>query len=209
MLPGPRRTDDTWDLPAQLACALALFGLSCGELSKPPARVCSAADSGPRSTADANLFAIDLFAFVGPAADCVTCVRDHCGAAINACANDPRCRDGVACTLANCASRSLLRGQSVASIDLGCVSACFENDLQATLQVAGIAACTTGICGETCTDVIPAPAAPVDAGGEAAEYAKQGTKPAQVPSPLDAAAQDAPPSWFAPDGTGEALGGPE
>lgn len=87
----------------------------------------------------------------GPIGACASCVRDQCGAQVNACVNSPECRTGLACTMTRClAGGGGGGGGGTGGFDLKCVTDCFGGDLSKAFQAISMFTCITGKCGTPC-----------------------------------------------------------
>jgi hypothetical protein len=135
---------------------------------------------------------IDLFdVFPLGDAGCPACIRDRCGAQINACINNPACATGLVCTLQMCAGGLLGGDGSYTPTDLLCVLGCFNGDQATALMAIGSLTCVTMTCGGSCSfgdaavvDVRPPDASAdavseggVDDGGVDASAPETGTTP--------------------------------
>jgi hypothetical protein len=111
------------------------------------------ADAG--ADADASIDAagdgfFDLFDVISlPDAGCAGCVRDRCGAQINACFNNPACGAGLLCTLQMCAG-GLLGDAGLSTSSLVCVLGCFNGDQALAFMAIGSITCLTMTCGSAC-----------------------------------------------------------
>ncbi len=87
----------------------------------------------------------------GPIGVCASCVRDMCGAQVNACVNSPECRAGLACTTTKCLGGIAGGGGGgTGGFDLKCITDCFGGDLSKAFQAINMFTCITGKCGEKC-----------------------------------------------------------
>jgi hypothetical protein len=173
-----------------MSCTLLFAWSACGGHSK--ATICATVDAATSPAWQPPPSGIDLFGVVGPPADCVVCLRNNCGKSMNACANSATCREGLLCTMGTCAPGTLAKGGGFASMDLGCVTGCFHNDLASALQLVGAAACITQQCSAICSAAVSAPAvvAGIDAGSGRDSQLWRGPdgEATPVPVPVDAAA---------------------
>jgi hypothetical protein len=80
----------------------------------------------------------------GPIGECATCVATNCSKQVNACLNDPACRNGLACTVTSC-----LAGGG-GTPDLACVLKCFDGDFGKAAGAISAFTCVTGKCGTAC-----------------------------------------------------------
>jgi hypothetical protein len=162
-------------IAAGLVSATLLLGCSDERETPPPLpdaepdAPVTMTDSGARAdvSADAtNDGPIDLFdVFPLGDAGCPACIRDRCGAQINACINNPACATGLVCTLQMCAGGLLGGDGGYTPADLLCVLGCFNGD-QATAFIAiGSLTCVTMTCGGSCSlgDAAAADVRPPDA----------------------------------------------
>jgi len=173
---------------AGLLCASLFFGCSDEREPIPDAGAPAVdaavkdADAGP---ADASQLIdarpdsfIDLFdVFPLPDGGCPGCIRDRCGAGINACFNNPACVTGLFCTLQNCAT-GLLGDSGFNPANIACVLGCFNGDQLLAFQALNSFTCLTMTCGGACNFL--------DAGADARPPVPDG----QVPD----ASTDAPPA---------------
>jgi hypothetical protein len=102
----------------------------------------------------------------GPIGECASCVATNCSKQVNACLNDPTCRNGLACTVMKC----LAGGGGGGTPDLGCVLTCFGGDFSKAAEAIAAFTCVTGKCGTACGGLlggggIPGGGPPRDAGG--------------------------------------------
>jgi hypothetical protein len=99
---------------------------------------------------------IDLFDVFPPSdAGCPVCIRDRCGAQINACFNNPACTAGLLCTVQMCAG-GLLGDSGVSTTSLLCVLGCFNGDQALAFLAIGSFTCLTTTCGPACGLVVDA-----------------------------------------------------
>src|SRR5579859_174739 len=85
----------------------------------------------------------------GQAGACAACVRDQCGAQVNACVNSDVCRNGLVCTVMTC-----LAGGGMP--DLTCILGCFNGDTGAAFAAIGALMCINTSCGGACTPALDA-----------------------------------------------------
>jgi hypothetical protein len=133
-----------------------------------------AAPDVPRTDGFIDIF--DAFGIPdGPLGDCVGCIRDKCGAEVNACVNNAACRAGLQCTLAMCLSSGMP--------DLACVVGCFMGDTAAALSAAGALMCVNSKCSAVC-----APGGLE--GGMLDASMSDGSSPPDAPTPAEASQAD-------------------
>lgn len=180
---------------AGLVCATLFFGCSDEREPVPDAGV--PADAAVRD-ADANPDTsqivdarpdsfIDLFdVFPLPDGGCPGCIRDRCGAGINACFNNPACVAGLFCTLQMCAG-GLLGDSGFTPSNIACVLGCFNGDQTLAFQALSSFTCLTMTCGGACSFL--------DAGGDARPPNADGQ------TPPDAGTDAAPPEDASIDAT--------
>jgi len=192
-------------IPAGLV-AIAMF-IGCSDEREPippPATDGAVKDAGASADADAVADIsstdgpgpdgyIDLFDVIPlPDGGCPGCIRDRCGAGINACFNNPACTAGLLCTLQMCAG-GLLGDAGLNPTSFVCILGCFNGDQNLALMALSSFTCLTMTCGAACNFI--------DAGSDA--------RPPDVLTPPDVssdatgadAAEDAP----AADGQGPAI----
>jgi hypothetical protein len=122
----------------------------------------------------------------GPAAECVTCLRDQCAQPLLTCLSDPACQQGITCVVTTCASALTGGAAGAGGTDLLCMLACFGGDLGAAAKAGGALTCVTGTCTSTCSSLL----APGDAGRDARAAADAAPTPPDAPAPADAAPSD-------------------
>jgi hypothetical protein len=133
---------------------------------------------------------IDLFdVFPLPDAGCPGCIRDRCGAQINACFNNPACAAGLFCTLQMCAG-GLLGDSGFDPTNIACVLGCFNGDQNLAFMALGSLTCLTMTCGSACNFI--------DAGSDARPPSPDVQTPPDVRS--DASPEDATDGATQPDG---------
>jgi hypothetical protein len=147
-------------IAAGLLSATLLLGCSDETEPVPPIADAQAdiavTDSGVRADISAdsptNDGPFDLFdVFPLGDAGCPACIRDRCGAQINACINNPACATGLVCTLQMCAG-GLLGGEGgYTPADFLCVLGCFNGDQATALLAIGSLTCVTMTCGGSCS----------------------------------------------------------
>jgi len=94
---------------------------------------------------------IDLFdVFPLPDGGCTGCIKDRCGAQINACFNNPACTAGLFCTLQMCAG-GLLGDSGFTPANIACVLGCFNGDQNLAFMALGSFTCLTMTCASACT----------------------------------------------------------
>jgi hypothetical protein len=93
---------------------------------------------------------VDLFDVI-PLGDagCPACIRDRCGAQINACFNNPACATGLLCTLQMCAT-GLLGDGGFNPANIACVLGCFNGDQATAFMAIGALQCLTMTCASVC-----------------------------------------------------------
>jgi hypothetical protein len=84
-------------------------------------------------------------------AGCPACIRDRCGAQINACINNPACANGLFCTLQMCAGGLVGGDGGFTPTDLVCVLGCFNGDQATAFMAIGSLTCITMTCGGSCS----------------------------------------------------------
>ena len=181
---------------AGLACAALFFG--CSDETEPVPDAGVIVDAGVKD-ADANLDTsqvpdarpdsfIDLFdVFPLPDGGCPGCIRDRCGAGINACFNNPACVNGLFCTLQMCAG-GLLGDSGFSPTNIACVLGCFNGDQNLAFQALASFTCLTMTCGGACNFL--------DAGSDARPPIPDVQPPPEASAdapPSDDASIDAPP----------------
>ena len=98
-----------------------------------------------------DLFTLVSFTDGGPLGECISCLSSQCATAINACANDQACRQGIACALTTCIPAGVVTGQSSV---MTCVGTCFQGELSTLTGVAMGLACIGGTCRSSCSGVV-------------------------------------------------------
>ncbi|MCS6898898.1 MAG: hypothetical protein RMJ98_04515 [Myxococcales bacterium] len=101
----------------------------------------------------------------GPIGECVGCLQEQCGDAINACYNDPDCIDGIQCAITDCLASSALGGGpgggsggpgglgglgGGGGLDFACLLSCFNGDPTAVFKAVNAFQCITQTCGDKC-----------------------------------------------------------
>jgi hypothetical protein len=109
-------------------------------------------DASPeRLTVDGFIDIFDAFPIPdGPAAACINCVRDRCGAEVNRCANSDPCRQGLACALTSCIAMQAEGGPGGAGPDPACLFGCFMGNLGALASASGAFSCIGMNCTAAC-----------------------------------------------------------
>jgi hypothetical protein len=97
---------------------------------------------------------IDIFDVIpipegGVIGECAGCVRDNCGAAVNKCINDAKCRSGLTCAVTKCLAGGM-GGGGAGGLDFACISGCFGGDFTAAASAISAFTCVTGKCGSKC-----------------------------------------------------------
>jgi hypothetical protein len=104
--------------------------------------------SADAPTTDGYIDLFDVFPF--PDAGCPGCIRDRCGAQINACFNNPACGAGLVCTLQMCAADLIGGDGGFSPTSIACVFGCFNGDQATALMAIGSLTCLTMTCGGVC-----------------------------------------------------------
>jgi hypothetical protein len=107
-----------------------------------------------QSDSSINIFEVFPIPETGPIAECAACASDHCGTQVNGCFNDPTCRDGLTCTIANCLGGARDGGGGPGGLDFTCINNCFMGNLGAAAQAIGAFTCITNNCGMACTGAL-------------------------------------------------------
>src|SRR5689334_20905712 len=137
---------------------------------------------------------IDLFdVFPLPDGGCPGCIRDRCGAGINACFNNPACVTGLFCTLQMCAN-GLLGDSGFNPASVACVLGCFNGDQTLAFMALSSFTCLTMTCGGVCS---------FDAGvaGDARPPTDVTVPDASADVPPDESADTSPPEDVSADST--------
>ncbi|MEO7097420.1 MAG: hypothetical protein ABI175_29430 [Polyangiales bacterium] len=133
---------------------------------------------------------IDFFDIIpipdsGPIGECATCVATNCSKQVNACLNDPDCRNGLACTVTSC-----LAGGG-GTPDLACVLKCFGGDFTKAAAALSAFTCVTGKCGTPCGGLIGGiPGLPGGGGGSGGGSGGSGAAPAMSSPMRDVSADE-------------------
>ena len=99
----------------------------------------------------------------GPIGDCINCVKDNCGDAVNNCVNDPKCLAGLACTLTKCLTGG--GGGPGGGFDFACITGCFKGDLKTAGEAISAFTCVIGKCGTKCGGFLGGGGIPGGGGG--------------------------------------------
>jgi hypothetical protein len=133
----------------------------------PDARVdIDASDTASDAASDAavNLFEVFPFPHDGAIGACVSCLDEQCGMQINACVNDPVCRDGIGCTLVNCLGPHD-GGPPDGGLDFACINQCFMGNFNAIAQAVSAVGCVSSQCVGNCINDFFPDAGAQDVGG--------------------------------------------
>jgi hypothetical protein len=178
-------------IPAGLLAATLLLGCSDDHEPTPPAtdagvdaRADVAAEGGARPDVSADVSRgdgfFDLFdVFPLPDAGCPNCIRDRCGAQLNACINNPACISGLLCTAQMC---GVLGEGGLNPSAFLCVLGCFNGDQATALSAIGGLQCLTMTCGSVCNFL--------DAGGGGFDVRPPDASDVSVDSPTADATPD-------------------
>ncbi len=146
-------------MPAAVLAATLLLGCSDDHEPIPPAieaGVDASADVVAEAGAPPDVSVdvprgdgfFDLFdVFPLPDAGCPNCIRDRCGAQLNACINNPNCVTGLFCSLQMC---GLLGEAGLNPSAFVCVLGCFNGDQATALSALGGLQCLTMTCASVC-----------------------------------------------------------
>jgi hypothetical protein len=89
----------------------------------------------------------------GPVGECVNCIRDKCGNAVNACYNDDACVQGITCAIPKCLLGEGGLGDSggaLGMLNVPCLMDCFANNFGAMAEAVAMFQCITQTCGSDC-----------------------------------------------------------
>lgn len=141
----------------------------------PPPDTTVGPDTAPPPPKDTGIDFFDIFPIPdsGPIGACASCVASNCSAQVNACLNDPTCRNGLTCVVTKC-----LGGGGPGGFDLTCVFGCFGGDFSKASEAISAFTCVTGKCGSACGGVLGGGGIPGTDGG--APPPRDGGRPADA-----------------------------